>query len=358
MVKNGRLINFYKLSIDQVFSCDTLARMKNLLGIYVFGLAGISMSAFGAVGEYNEATNTYHQSDYSDLYDDEYQSGLSYSESEVSTFSSSDSKGKIPLLSQTYYEYMGGMDCREGVGDIDVQQWMLDVNLWKATLGGWEVSATTSFRASWFNGEGAEHLDIDRLYTIWLQANASCRVWNKTKLMLGLTPQVSTDFDTWTHHNIYVGAYAMFAGQLNDKVSYGVGLAYSPQYGSFSFLPAGYFDWDTGNNWHLRLKGSRLSYTQHIGGFQWGPFFSVESGTWTVKHSRRVRQFQWLSCVAGVGVDCSLGNWRGYQPRLMADLGFTFANSGTIRTSNGNHELERYHYDPGLYLRVGMYFNF
>ena len=93
-------------------------------------------------------------------------------------------------------------------------------------------------------------------------------------------------------------------------------------------------------------------------GLTWGPFVSVVSGTWTIHHDRRVRQFEWISGVAGVGADVGLGHWGSVRPRLVADVGFSFGNSGTIKTSNGSHELEKYHYDPGFYLRAGLQFEF
>ena len=93
-------------------------------------------------------------------------------------------------------------------------------------------------------------------------------------------------------------------------------------------------------------------------GLKWGPFVSVVSGTWTIHHDRRVRQFAWISGVAGIGADVGLGHWGSVRPRLVADVGFSFGNSGTIKTSNGSHDLEKYHYDPGFYLRAGLLFEF
>ncbi len=58
-------------------------------------------------------------------------------------------------------------------------------------------------RLSWFNGKGADEMDVDRLYTIWLNVNASYAITGKTRLVFGVTPQISTDFDTWTSHNIF-----------------------------------------------------------------------------------------------------------------------------------------------------------
>lgn len=251
------------------------------------------------------------------------------------------------------------MDSRNGHGHVDVQNWLTNVNLCRMSSGSWGFSAIAALRMTWFNGQGASAMDVDRLYTIWLNMNASCVIAGKTRLVFGITPQISTDFDTWTHNNIFFGGHAMIAGPLNDRFSYGLGIGYYPQLGGTPLLPLFQFKWEAGNHWSLQLEGARLSYTKKVGeGLTWGPFISVVSGTWTIHHDRRVRQFQWISGVAGVGANIGLGHWGSVRPRLMADVGFSFGNSGTIKTSNGNHELEKYHYDPGFYLRAGLQFEF
>lgn len=67
-------------------------------------------------------------------------------------------------------------------------------------------SSTAALRLSWFNGEGAREMDVDELYTIWLNVTASYKLRGKTSLVFGVTPQISTDFDTWTTHNLFSAA--------------------------------------------------------------------------------------------------------------------------------------------------------
>ena len=146
---------------------------------------------------------------------------------------------------------------------------------------------------------------------------------------------------------------------MNDRFSYGIGIGCYPQLGDYPFLPLIQFKWEASRNWTLQLEGARLSYINKVSdGLKWGPFVSVASGTWTIHHDRRVRQFAWISGVAGIGADMGLGHWGSVRPRLVADVGFSFGNSGTIKTSNGSHDLEKYHYDPGFYLRAGLLFEF
>lgn len=93
-------------------------------------------------------------------------------------------------------------------------------------------------------------------------------------------------------------------------------------------------------------------------GLKWGPFVSVASGTWTIHHDRRVRQFAWISGVAGIGADVGLGHWGSVRPRLVADVGFSFGNSGTIKTSNGSHDLESTIMTPVFICVRGCYLSF
>lgn len=162
-------------------------------------------------------------------------------------------------------------------------------------------------------------MDVDRLYTIWLNVNASYAITGKTRLVFGVTPQISTDFDTWTSHNIFLGGHVLLAGPLNDRFSYGIGIGCYPQLGDYPFLPLIQFKWEASRNWTLQLEGARLSYINKVSdGLKWGPFVSVVSGTWTIHHDRRVRQFAWISGVAGIGADvgwvtgaaCAPGWWR------------------------------------------------
>ncbi len=257
------------------------------------------------------------------------------------------------------YELLGPMNSRNGRGDLDVQHWDFMLNLGQYDSGKWHTDFRAGLRMSRFNGSGALALDVDCLYTVRMQFNASYRLSDTTRLMFGINPQISTDFDTWTNKNIYFGGYAMIAGKVNENLTGGIGIAYYPQLGSFPILPAVQFTWYRNANHYLQLEGLRLAYNIKVSdGFTWGPFVGISSGTWTVNRHRHTHRFQWESGVAGVGFDIGLGKWGTAKPRLKTDLGFTFGNSGSIHTSNGRHELEKYHYDPGFYLRAGLEFNF
>ncbi len=271
--------------------------------------------------------------------------------------SSSISKAYLPT--QTYYEFLGPMDSHRGPGHLSIQHWALRTNVGQWQSGKWGGEFKASLRASWFDGAGAARLDVDRLYTIGISADASYQVGDRYRLMFGVTPQISTDFDTWSNKDIYFGGHIVFAGQVNEKLSGGIGIAYYPQLGSWPLLPVLQFNYKLDDYRSLELEGLRFSYKMKVNdAFTWGPFVNVSSGTWTVNRHRQTHQLQWTSGVAGLCFDIGLGKWGSATPRLVTDVGFTFGNSGSINTSNGRHELEKYHYNPGFYLRAALNFNF
>lgn len=68
------------------------------------------------------------------------------------------------------------MDSRNGHGSVNIQNWMTDLNLCRMSSGSWGFSSTAALRLSWFNGEGAREMDVDELYTIWLNVTASYKL--------------------------------------------------------------------------------------------------------------------------------------------------------------------------------------
>ena len=100
------------------------------------------------------------------------------------------------------------------------------------------------------------------------------------------------------------GIRYLLKAQYPNWFSYGIGIGCYPQLGDYPFLPLIQFKWEASRNWTLQLEGARLSYINKVSdGLKWGPFVSVVSGTWTIHHDRRVRQFAWISGVAGIGAD-------------------------------------------------------
>ena len=88
---------------------------------------------------------------------------------------------------QSYFELLGPMDSRNGHGSVNIQNWMTDLNLCRMSSGSWGFSSTAALRLSWFNGEGAREMDVDELYTIWLNVTASYKLRGKTSLVFGVT---------------------------------------------------------------------------------------------------------------------------------------------------------------------------
>lgn len=135
-------------------------------------VAGMSLAA-------QAETLPYPDSDSSDGYDSAYYAEA-YSGSYHSTPApKSESSSKSIFPTQSYFELLGPMDSRNGHGHVNIQNWVTDVNLCRMSSGSWNFSAITGLRMTWFNGQGADEMDVDRLYTIWLNMNASCVISGK-----------------------------------------------------------------------------------------------------------------------------------------------------------------------------------
>ena len=155
-------------------------------------------------------TQPYPDSDSSDGYDTGFYAEAYSGGYDSAPAPAGESASRPVFPTQSYFELLGPMDSRNGRGSVDIQNWMTDLNLCRMSSGSWNFSSTAALRLSWFNGKGADEMDVDRLYTIWLNVNASYAITGKTRLVFGVTPQISTDFDTWTSHNIFLGGHVLW----------------------------------------------------------------------------------------------------------------------------------------------------
>ncbi len=263
-----------------------------------------------------------------------------------------------PLFpTQSYYELLGPMKAKNGSGHVHLTNWMTKFNLMNHRGSRFVFNMDAALRMTWIHGREDADVDMDRLYTIWLSATAGYRLFGSTYLMAGLTPELSSDMNTWCSRDLYMGGHALLRSKPSDSFDYAVGLAYAPQLASSPLLPFFIVNWKVSPVWTMHFEGTRLSLMNREGGvFSWGPFCSVVSGTWTVKHNRRYERFSWTSGVLGIATETKLGTWGSVRPKLVADVGFTFYNSAKFKTANGRDEISKQRMDPGFYIRAGIQF--
>ena len=113
-------------------------------------------------------TQPYPDSDSSDGYDTGFYAEAYSGGYDSAPAPAGESASKPVFPTQSYFELLGPMDSRNGRGSVDIQNWMTDLNLCRMSSGSWNFSSTAALRLSWFNGKGADEMDVDRLYTIWL----------------------------------------------------------------------------------------------------------------------------------------------------------------------------------------------
>lgn len=263
------------------------------------------------------------------------------------------------LPSQSIFEYLGPMKARNGEGHATLTNWHTRLGLADATSGSWRFSLDGTVRLTWFDGDKDAAMDVDRLYTIWLNLSASYKMWGSTYLTFGVNPEFSSDFDSWVARNFSLGGHLLLSSKLNERFKFTVGAGIAPQLGSTPVFPYVGFSWQASPTWLVEMQGTRLSAMNKVTDyFSWGPFVSVVAGSWVVKHNHGHARYQWVSGVAGLATETGLGQWGKVKPKLLLDAGFSFANNAKFKTTNGRHELEEQRFDPGFYLRAGLRFAF
>lgn len=263
------------------------------------------------------------------------------------------------LPSQTIFEYLGPMSSRNGAGHATLTNWHTRLPLADAKSGSWRFNVDSTFRLTWFDGDKDAAMDVDRLYTIWMNLSASYNLRGSTYLTFGVNPEFSSDFDSWVARNFNMGGHLLISSKLNERFKYSLGVAIAPQLGDTPVFPFVGFSWQASPTWLIEMQGIRLSAMNKVTDyFSWGPFVSVVSGSWVVKHNHAHSRYEWRSGVAGLATELGLGTWGSVKPKLLLDAGFSFANSARFKTTNGKHEMETRHFDPGFYMRAGLRFSF
>lgn len=356
-------MNIFFLSLkqdsDKTWSMRVPKRMFSFFAglILAFGVA----AAASYDGEYGY--DTYQNSgDYKSSYEDDsnqdYYDYSSYDPSINDNSGSGPSSSLKPFFpTQSYYELLGPMKAKNGTGHVHVTNWMTKLGLINNRGNRFMFNLDTAFRLTWIHGKENADLDMDRLYTVWLSATAGYRLFGSTYLMAGVTPEVSSDLDTWCSHDVYWGGHALLRSKLSNTLDCSVGLAYAPQLGNNPLIPFFIVNWKMSPVWTLHFEGTRLALMNREGGrFSWGPFCSIVSGTWTVNHNRRHERFEWISCVLGIATETKLGTWGSVRPKLVADVGISVYNSARFKTVDGKDELSKQRMDSGFYIKVGLQF--
>lgn len=282
------------------------------------------------------------------------------SQTEYEASESGPSEGLYRFLpGMAVYEYLGPMSAKHGQGHATLSNLNVRLPFVKATSGSWAFNVDGTARVTWFDGDRDALMDVDTLYTFWLNLSASYKVRGSTYITAGVNPEFSSDLDSWVARNFNLGGHLLVSTKVNDHFKFTAGVAYAPQLADWPVFPFLGFSWKASRNWTVEMQGVRLSAMNKVTDyFSWGPFVSVVSGSWVVKHNYGHARYEWRSGVAGVATELGLGTWGKAKAKLVADVGFSFANSGRFKTTNGKHDLETKHYDPGFYVRAGLRFVF
>jgi len=224
-----------------------------------------------------------------------------------------------------------------------------------AKLGKWNFDIKTSVRITWFDKSGRSFLGESNLYTVGLQASAIRSIFKEGQLILGMAPQISSDFNLLSHDIFYFGAYIAYAQSINDDFKFTIGLSYMPRYYDDSILPLLGLNWKVSDNYELRVEAARLSLINVSNDrFEWGPFAQLNTSVWTVNNEGTTKQMQQNSTVIGFASQFSMGDKNSTSYHIIADIGAIVENEIKFQSSNGKHTLETFKTETGLYVRLGF----
>lgn len=262
--------------------------------------------------------------------------------------------------SQFGYEYLGPMTFKSGGGRATLHNAFLYAHLIPQN-----PEAKMSFgldlitRMTWFGSRGNDLFDDHRLYTVGLNGSSTITLSDSTKIFLGASAMLSTDFDTFNSHCIQIGARGGVSQRINDRLSLQLGLYYTPQLATAPLLPIIGFRYEINDRWFMSLDPMRFKVINKLtDSLSWGPFIGLSAGSWNVRNQRQDMRFSYLSGICGLQANLKLGTWGSYKPTLTTETGFTFANSVEYRNATGRKKIEEAKMKEGFYFQAGVKFDF
>lgn len=256
--------------------------------------------------------------------------------------------------SEISYEYMGPMDIKSTDSDISITNIYASFRLIRATTGKWAISTSLATRWTWLNSRGPENpIDVDRTYTTWLNVTGRYKYSESSQFILGLNPQLSTDFDVASSDNFNIGAMAMWGQALSRNFFFTLGVVYAPQYPQLVVMPFFGFSWHMPSGWKMSLEETKFQIVNARNeNFRWGPFCSWHSGSWLVKRHKEAQNFRVSSMASGLTLD--FAPLKNKKIRFITDVGWTFANEIRFYNKSGSHLYEKYKMDPGFFMKISM----
>lgn len=262
--------------------------------------------------------------------------------------------------SQFGYEFFGPMSFQDGKGHAKMHNAFLFAKLIPQKKDSTFSMGLDFFsRMTWLSTTGNEMFEGNRLYTLGLNGNCTYSLSDSTKFFGGASVMLSTDMDAVSWDAFQVGLRGGISQRLSDKLSFQLGLYYTPQIAQAPLLPIIGFRYTINNNWYTQLDPLRFKFINTLSDkISWGPFIGLSAGSWNVSAAGRTLRLSELSCILGVQGNFKLGKWGEHTPTLTTELGCSIYNEMQYRNSDGNHELYKTKMDPGFFMQTAIKFEF
>ena len=256
------------------------------------------------------------------------------------------------------YEGVVRADARDGQSAFGVQSIGISVPLSDPRKSGyqkWIFSAELDMNLSAVSSYGGFNLSEDYFYSLDLPIALIRSYESGNRLTMAILPSLACDMGH-TDGGFTMGAMAQYRIAVNENFSYSLGLAYSPRYVKFGFLPLVGFEWKINEQWSLEMEKMSLALNYSSSeNLKYGPFIGYSSNSWTAHTEQGARWLSYSSLVCGIQSEILLPSSPGNKHIINVAVGMSIFTRAETRFRNWDRDRDfRRYYEPALYLSAGI----
>lgn len=244
---------------------------------------------------------------------------------------------------------------------LGMQQYDLTVPLSdprQSYVGKWNLNVAVDMQLTAMQASGTLE-SRDELFHFNVPISGIRKLKNGHTFVATVMPSYGSDFSTdWAAMSL--GAVCDYRVNVNETLSYSLGVVFMPQRLSYWLMPMASITWKPIKDWEFAFRGysltAKYSVTDRL---SVGGFIKGTSNSWVVEHDGADRLFNIRSLVVGF-----LGEYdfsRPGQRKRVVNLaiGSVVATSAEFcRMNRDKDSVELHHYHPGLYFSAGVDFRF
>ncbi len=257
------------------------------------------------------------------------------------------------------YEGLSRASATDGNSKFGIQEFGVALPLSDPTRSGYGhkcmLSAELDLGYAHVSSSGEMSLPESSLYSITLPVALLMTRDNGNRFMFAVAPSIDSDVGE-AAGSMTIGMLASYTVERSNDFSYNIGLAYSPAFSESGFVPMVGFNWTINERWDLNLERASLELMYKVNeSFQLGPIARFDSNAWIIHADEGRRRLRTRSFILAVQGEYKLAKRGNRQPIITAALGSSVYNRVDLLKCNSDQtSTMRNHYDPALYVSIGL----